>query len=88
MFSLKKLSMTCGAIVVLAGLSIPASAEEFADNKGPVEFHEPIVAELGDKRVIAYYEADSGQCGLNVVVWNGNDVPNTPNKSGPMQALV
>ena len=54
MFSLKKLSMTCGAIVVLAGMSIPASAEEFADNKGPVEFHEPIVAELGDKRVIAY----------------------------------
>ena len=73
MFSLEKLSMTCGAIVLLAGLSISASANDFAENTGPVEFHEPILGELGDKRVIAYYEADRGQCGINVVVWNRAD---------------
>ena len=73
MFSLEKLSMTCGALVVLAGLGLPASANDFAENTGPVEFHEPILAELGDKRVIAYYEADRGECGLNVVVWNRAD---------------
>ena len=73
MFSLEKLLMTCGALVVLTGITLPASADELAENKGPVEFHEPILAELGDKRVIAYYEADRGQCGLNVVVWNRAD---------------
>jgi hypothetical protein len=64
---------TAAALVVLAGLSIPASTDELTKVKGPVEFHEPILGELGDKRVIAYYEADRGQCGINVVVWNRAD---------------
>ena len=64
---------TAAALVVMGGLTIPASTDALTEVKGPVEFHEPILGELGDKRVIAYYEAARGECGINVVVWNRAD---------------
>ena len=73
MFSLKRLSMTCGALFVLAGFVFPASAGEFAENRGPVGPHKPILTEVGNKRVIAFYEAGNDRCGLHLVVWNRAD---------------
>ena len=48
-----------------------------AQNLGPVGPHEPILATVGGKRVIAFYEPRSGQCGMHVVVWNAADASGT-----------
>jgi hypothetical protein len=62
-----------GFLLALSGLSLPARADDFAQNLGPVGPHEPILATVGGKRVIAFYEPRSGQCGMHVVVWNSAD---------------
>jgi hypothetical protein len=63
-----------GVVVALTTASIPARADELAQNLGPVGAREPILTTLGSKRVIAFYEPDSGTCTVNVVVWNPTDV--------------
>ena len=62
-----------GFLLALGALSLPARADDFVQNLGPVGPHEPILATVGGKRVIAFYEPRSGQCGMNVVVWNSAD---------------
>jgi hypothetical protein len=62
-----------GFLLALAGLSLPARADELAQNLGPVGPHEPILTTVGSKRVIAFYEPRAGNCGVNVVVWDRTD---------------
>jgi hypothetical protein len=75
MFIFRKLSRSAlaGTLVALGGYVLPAGADELAQNLGPVGPHEPILATVGSKRVIAFYEPGSGNCGLNVVVWDRTD---------------
>jgi hypothetical protein len=61
-------------LVALSAPTNPASADEMVQNLGPVRPHEPILATVGSKRVIAFYEADSGSCAVHVVVWNPTDI--------------
>ena len=63
-----------GAIVALTAASIPARADELAQNLGPVGPREPILTWVGSKRVIAFYQPDSGNCAVHVVVWDPTDV--------------
>jgi hypothetical protein len=65
---------TAGALFVLTAASITARADELAQNLGPVGPHEPILTTIGSKRVIAFYEPDSGHCAFHAVVWNTTDV--------------
>ena len=62
-----------GAFVALSA-SLPARAEDLAQNLGPVGPHEPILTTVGSKRVIAFYEPDGGHCAFHAVVWNTADV--------------
>ena len=75
MFTLSKLSRfaALGTLVVLGGFSLPARADELAQNLGPVGPNEPILTTVGSKRVIAFYEPGDGNCSLHVVVWNLTD---------------
>jgi hypothetical protein len=74
MFTLFKLNYVgLGFLLALGALSLPARADDMAQNLGPVGPHEPILATVGGKRVIAFYEPRSGQCGMHVVVWNSAD---------------
>ena len=75
MFALTKFArLTAVVTLVIAGaVSLPVRANELAQNLGPVGPHEPILTTVGNKRVIAFYEPDSGHCGLHVVVWNPTD---------------
>jgi hypothetical protein len=50
----------------------PASAEELKANLGPVGPYEPILATIGDKRMIAYYEPDGGKCSVSAVVFEAS----------------
>lgn len=65
-----------GISVALAA-ALPASAEQPRANLGPVGPHEPILTMIGTQRVIAYYEAERGQCAVNAVVWRDSD-PDAP----------
>ena len=56
-----------------AAASLPARADDLVDNLGPVGPHEPILAWSGSKRVIAFYEPDSGKCATQLVLWDPTD---------------
>ena len=66
---------------LLGGYSVPARADELAQNPGPVGPHEAILTEVGNKRLIAFYEPDGVNCGLNVVMWDSAD--DSGEKPGP-----
>jgi hypothetical protein len=76
MFTLTKLSTLAavGALVVIGGYGPPVRADELAQNLGPVGPHEPILTTFGNKRVIAFYEADQGRCVVSAVVWDTSDL--------------
>ena len=57
----------------LTAASIPAHADELAQNLGPVGPDEPILTTVGSKRVIAFYTPDNGRCTFDAVVWDKAD---------------
>ena len=59
--------------LALTVASSPGSADELAQNLGPVGPNEPILTTVGSKRVIAFYVPGNGHCGINVVVWDRTD---------------
>ena len=61
------------AIVALTAVSTPSRADELIQHLGPVGPHEPILATIGNKRVIAFYEPDNGHCAVNAVVYDKTD---------------
>jgi hypothetical protein len=63
-----------GAISALIAVSLPAHADELTQNLGPVGPHEPILTTVGNKRVIAFFEPDSGNCAFHAVIWDPTDV--------------
>jgi hypothetical protein len=62
-----------GALLALTVSGTPARADEMFQNLGPVGPHEPILTTVGNKRVIAFYEPDNGQCAVNAVVFDKTD---------------
>ena len=62
-----------GAFVALTVSGTPARADEMAQNLGPVGPHEPMITTVGNKRVIAFYEPDNGDCAVQAVIWNTDD---------------
>lgn len=63
-----------GFAMALVLASAPAYADDLSQNLGPVEPNEPILTTVGGKRVIAFYEADGGHCGMHITVWDRADV--------------
>ena len=65
---------TAGAIVALTAVSTPASTAEMVQNLGPAPAHEPILKTVGNKHVIAFFVPGNGQCNVQLVIWNADDV--------------
>jgi hypothetical protein len=63
-----------GATIALIAVRLPARADELTQNLGPVGPYEPILTTVGNKRVIAFFEPDSGNCAFHAVVSNTTDV--------------
>jgi hypothetical protein len=61
------------AALVLSTVSVPASADDMAQNLGPVGPYDPILTSVGNKRVIAFYEPKNGRCDFRAVVWSVTD---------------
>jgi len=62
------------ALVALTAVNTTARADELVQNLGPVGPHKPILTTVGNKRVLAFFEPDSGHCALQAVIWNTLDV--------------
>ena len=62
--------LAAAGALALTVASASASADELTQNLGPVGPNEPILTSVGSKRVIAFYEANGGGCGMNIVVWD------------------
>lgn len=43
-------------------------------HSGPVGPHEPIITTVGNKRVIACYLEGHGQCNVQAVIWDADDL--------------
>ena len=67
------LGFAAGAFA-FAAMSMPTYAEDLAENLGPVGASEPILTNVGNKRVIAFYKTDGEHCGMHIVVWDRADV--------------
>jgi hypothetical protein len=62
-----------GAIIALTAVGPPARADEMVQDLGPVGPNQTILATFGNKRAIAFYEADNGGCVVSAVVYNKTD---------------
>jgi len=58
------------ALVALLAATLPAGAEDTATNLGPVGPREPILVKMGDKRMIASYVPNGGNCFVSAVVFD------------------
>jgi len=72
-----------GALAALLSGGVPALAEDDKTNLGPVGPREPILATIGDKRLIAYYEPSGGMCDVSAVVFDAS-----PNGGGKASTRV
>jgi hypothetical protein len=67
------LCFAAAGALTLSTASISVRADELFQNVGPVGPHEAILTTVGSKRLIAFYEPDGANCGLNVVMWDSAD---------------
>ena len=81
MLPIARISLAVGVVLAVTTASIPTRADELVQNLGPVGPHDPILTTVGSKRVIAFYEPNSGHCAFRAVVWNTTDV-NADSASG------
>ena len=63
-----------GALFALTAVSTPASAYEITQQIGPVGPNEPILSTVGNKHVVAFFVTGNGQCNVQVVIWNADDM--------------
>jgi hypothetical protein len=65
-----------GAFFALTAAT-PVRADELAQNLGPVGPQLPILTDVGTKRVLAWYQPESGGCAVFAVAWNRSDTDGT-----------
>jgi hypothetical protein len=71
---------TAAAVLAFIAVSTPASANEIVQNLGPVPAHQPIVKTVGDKNVLAFFEPGNGQCSVQAVIWNVDEIETNPTR--------
>jgi hypothetical protein len=68
-----------------------ARGEEPVEYLGPAAPHQPILASVGTKRVIAYYLPDNGRCALQAIMWTPAHDDSNPERVrvslGPNQVI-
>jgi hypothetical protein len=62
------------AALIAPYLTSPASADEMVQRLGSVGPHEPLLTTVGTKRIIAFFVPGNGQCNVQAVLWNADDM--------------
>ena len=62
--------VAAGALAALPFGSTPVAGAEMVQNFGPVGPNEVVLTTTGSMHVIAFFEADTGRCAVNAVVWD------------------
>jgi hypothetical protein len=47
---------------------------------GPVPANEPILKTVGNKNVLAFFEPGNGQCNVQAVIWNVDEIQTNPTR--------
>ena len=70
-------STAIGCAALLMGTFMPAIADEYVTNLGPVGPSEPIIASFSGQRVIAFFVPERGSCAVHTFMWKdgGADAP-------------
>ena len=63
-------ALAAGALLTLMAAHVPAHADDTTTNLGPVGPRVPILVKMGDKRMIAYFEPNGGNCFVSAVVFD------------------
>lgn len=71
-WALNILPIAAASVLTVLAFTHMASADEARTNLGPVGPNEPILATVGEKRVIVYYERDDGNCAVSAVVFDAS----------------
>ena len=77
MFPLSRNSLkmaAASAIVALPAFAAPVNAYERVQKLGPVVAFEPILTTIGNKNVVAFFSPGNGQCNVQAVFWNADDM--------------
>jgi hypothetical protein len=61
-------------LVTLSAPTTPANADEMVQRLGSVGPHEPILATVGKKHVIAFFVPGNDHCNVQAVMWNADDM--------------
>ena len=77
MYPFTKIISAAALLVAMTAATFPAHADELVQNLGPVGPHEPIIAEVGTKRVLAWFKKEEHGCAVTGVVWTRTDVDGT-----------
>ncbi len=62
------LLIAAGALSLFAATVFAVAGEPRVTNLGPVGPYEPILTNVGESRLLAYYEPDKGKCAVNAVM--------------------
>ena len=62
------------SLVTLSVPTTPVSGDEMVQRLGSVGPHEPILATVGKKHVIAFFVPGNDHCNVQAVMWNADDM--------------
>jgi len=60
------------ALLALSAVGALAMSDDTSVNLGPVGPREPILVKMGDKRLVAYYEPNGGNCFVSAIVFDAS----------------
>ena len=68
---MKVLELACGIALAITHSSF--AQDKIIERLGPVEASEPVLTNLGQNAVIAFYYAEDGKCAVQVLTWHRAD---------------
>ena len=77
----------CALLALVAG-STPGLASEWLNHVGPVGPHEPILVNLGNQRIIAFFVPERGACAVNAVTWKDTGRRDAPYDSARVRIAL
>ena len=72
--SCNSLKMAAASAIVALAAAAPVNAYERVHRLGPVAAYQPILTTIGNKNVVAFFTPGNGQCNIQAVFWNADDM--------------